>query len=150
MNKRVIGLVVALAVLIGGAVAAYGLSRASETPTAQHTSSPAASGATSAGAGAYVDYSTTAIADGTGATLLFFHAPWCAQCRAIEADILKSGVPADTTIIKVDFDSNQALRQKYGVTLQTTFVEVDSAGRGIESFVAYDDPRLQAVIDALL
>ena len=170
MNKRVIIVVLALVVLIGGAVSVYAATRPGATPAAQtstdqtSTSStpPAAAPAPSASptdaaaetdaaaSGVYVDYSPTAIADAEGRALLFFHAPWCPQCRSVEADILSEGVPAGVTIIKVDYDSHQDLRQQYGVTLQTTFVEVDSSGAGLQTYVAYDDPHLQAVIDAML
>lgn len=165
MNKRVIIVVLALVVLIGGAVGAYAATRPAASPTAQSSNSstpPAAAPAPSASSteataetdaaasGVYVDYSPTAIADAEGRALLFFHAPWCPQCRSVEADILSEGVPAGVTIIKVDYDSHQDLRQQYGVTLQTTFVEVDSSGAGLQTYVAYDDPHLQAVIDAML
>ncbi|HQJ35849.1 MAG TPA: thioredoxin family protein, partial [Rhodoglobus sp.] len=170
MNKRVIIVVLALVVLIGGAVSVYAATRPGATPAAQtstdqtSTSStpPAAAPAPSASptdataetdaaaSGVYVDYSPTAIADAEGRALLFFHAPWCPQCRSVEADILSEGVPAGVTIIKVDYDSHQDLRQQYGVTLQTTFVEVDSSGAGLQTYVAYDDPHLQAVVDAML
>ena len=169
MNKRVIIVVLALVVLIGGAVGAYAATRLGATPAAQtstaqsSSSSPSAAEAApsassteataetdAAASGVYVDYSPTAIADAEGRALLFFHAPWCPQCRSVEADILSEGVPAGVTIIKVDYDSHQDLRQQYGVTLQTTFVEVDSSGAGLQTYVAYDDPHLQAVIDAML
>lgn len=100
--------------------------------------------------GTYKDYATDSIATTAGTKILFFHAPWCPQCRDLETDIQAKGVPADVTIIKVDYDTNQALRQKYGVTLQTTFVKVDDSGELVDKFVAYDDPTLHAVSDALL
>ena len=166
MNKRVIIVVLALVVLIGGAVGAYAATRPGATPAAQTSTAstppaaaPAPSGSPSseasaeadaAASGVYADYSPTAIADAEGRALLFFHAPWCPQCRSVEADILREGVPAGVTIIKVDYDSHQDLRQQYGVTLQTTFVEVDSSGAGLQTYVAYDDPHLQAVVDAML
>ena len=170
MNKRVIIVVLALVVLIGGAVSVYAATRPGATPAAQtstdqtSTSSTPPAGAPApsaspteaaaetdaAATGVYVDYSPTAIADAEGRALLFFHAPWCPQCRSVEADILSEGVPAGVTIIKVDYDSHQDLRQQYGVTLQTTFVEVDSSGAGLQTYVAYDDPHLQAVVDAML
>jgi thioredoxin-like negative regulator of GroEL len=112
--------------------------------TAPNESSSAAT------AGAYVDYNPGIIAKTKGTKLLFFHAPWCPQCRALEADIKKVGVPSSTTIIKVDYDSNQSLRQQYGVTLQTTIVLVDDQGKLVEKFVAYDNPSLQAIKDNLL
>ena len=60
--------------------------------------------------------------------VLFFHAPWCPNCQALEkeinADINK--IPAGVTIIKTDYDSNISLKQKYGVTIQHTFVQIDN------------------------
>ncbi|WP_395639818.1 thioredoxin family protein [Pseudolysinimonas sp.] len=112
--------------------------------------SPIDSSTPSATAGTYLDYSEAAVAAAEGRVLLFFHASWCPQCRAIEDDILAQGVPAGVTILHVDYDSNQALRQRYGVTLQTTFVEVDSSGDPLQSHVAYDDPSLDAVVAAML
>jgi thiol-disulfide isomerase/thioredoxin len=100
--------------------------------------------------GMYLPYSSEAVAAAKGKVLLFFHAPWCPQCRAIEQSIEEDGVPSDVTILKVDYDSNQALRQKYGVTLQTTFVKVDSQGNKLASYTAYDEPTFSAVRRELL
>ena len=160
MNKRVIAVVVILVLLIAGAGTALALSRmgsapeAAPSPTIQspETSEPLPSEEPTAPVtpGAYVPYSESAIASAEGRVLLFFHAPWCPQCRSIESDIDAAGVPDGVTIIKVDYDSNQPLRQQYGVTLQTTFVEVTSSGDALQSHVAYDDPHLDAVIDAML
>lgn len=105
---------------------------------------------TSSTPGKYVDYSADIIAKTPGTKLLFFHAPWCSQCRSVESDIKSEGVPSGVTIIKIDYDSNQKLRQQYGVTLQTTFVKIDDAGKSLQKYVAYDDPHLSAVIKNLL
>ena len=164
MNKRILIAIVVLAVVIVGAVGVFALATPRDDtaaprptltaePETETESTPSATPdepTETVTAGAYVEYSDTAIADAAGTRLLFFHAPWCPQCRAVEEDILTSGVPDGVTIIKVDYDSNQALRQQYGVTLQTTFVEVDAAGAPVETFVAYETPTLQAVIDAML
>lgn len=60
----------------------------------------------------------------------FFHAGWCPICQGInkeiEADMSK--IPTGVTLIKTDFDSSTDLRQKYGVTTQYTFVQVDASG----------------------
>lgn len=98
----------------------------------------------------YIDYTDTVIADTSGTKLLFFHAPWCPQCRDLETDIENNDVPSGVTIIKVDYDSNQSLRQKYGVTIQTTVVRVDDEGNLVDKFVAYDDPTLNSIIENLL
>jgi thiol-disulfide isomerase/thioredoxin len=101
-------------------------------------------------AGTYTPYSEKKVASTKGTKLLFFHAPWCPQCRAIEASINDGAIPAGVTVFKVDYDSTQALRQKYGVTLQTTFVKIDDQGEKIESYVAYETPHFDSVKKALL
>lgn len=113
----------------------------SPTPVPEQTTPPSPAPA----AGAYVDYSDTVIASTPGQKVLFFHAPWCPQCRAIEADIKRNTIPAGVTIIKVDYDSRQDLRAKYGVTLQTTFVKVDDSGNRIKNYVAYEEPTFESV-----
>jgi thiol-disulfide isomerase/thioredoxin len=64
--------------------------------------------------------------------VLFFHAPWCPNCRANEKDIkerLAAGTfPAGLTVVKVDYDSSTDLKARYGVVQQDTFVPVDAAG----------------------
>jgi thiol-disulfide isomerase/thioredoxin len=100
--------------------------------------------------GRYVDYSPELISSTPGDKLLFFHAPWCPQCQELEADIEESGLPDGVTVFKVDYDSNQDLREQYGVTIQTTMVKVDDQGEAIDSYVAYEDPTFANVSDALL
>ncbi len=98
----------------------------------------------------YVTYSDDIVAKTSGTKILFFHAPWCPQCRALEASIKAGTIPTGVTIIKVDYDSHQALRQQYGVTIQTTLVKVDDTGNLIKKYVAYDEPTLSAVSQNLL
>ena len=95
--------------------------------------------------GAYVDYSEAKVSSTKGTKILFFHAPWCPQCRALDADINSSKLPENVTIFKTDYDSNQALRQKYGVTLQTTLVAIDDNGDLVKKYVAYNEPNYQTV-----
>jgi len=98
----------------------------------------------------YVAYSDDYLETTSGTRLLFFHAPWCPQCRALEADILDSELPEDVTIVKVDYDSSQDLKQKYGVTLQTTVVKVDNQGNLVDSYTPYDEPTFDNVAANLL
>lgn len=100
--------------------------------------------------GQYVEYSEDKLAETAGTRVLFFHAPWCPQCRALEASIKDGKIPEDVTIFKVDYDSNQVLRQKYGVTIQTTLVRIDDEGSLTKKYVAYDEPNLNAVNENLL
>ncbi len=100
--------------------------------------------------GTYVDYSEKEFKEASGERILFFHAPWCPQCRMLDASISKAELPDDTTIFKVDYDSNQDLRKKYGVTLQTTIVKVDADGNLVDKYVAYNEPSFEAVKENLL
>lgn len=92
--------------------------------------------------GTFTDFDEATFASAKGSRILFFHAPWCFQCREIEKDIKAnlSQIPAGTTIYKIDYDSNQDLRKKYGVKLQTSFLKFDADGKVIKNFVAYDEP----------
>lgn len=116
----------------------------SETPATQNT--PAAASTP----GEYVAYDESTLANTTGTRILFFHAPWCPQCRALDADIANAKLPDGVTIFKTDYDSNQELRQKYGVTLQTTLIKLDASGNLAEKYVAYNEPNYAAVKAALL
>lgn len=68
----------------------------------------------------------------------FFHASWCPVCQGIDNEINAdpSKIPAGYTLIKTDYDQNTDLRQKYGVTYQYTFVEVDDSGNEVNQFSA--------------
>lgn len=68
----------------------------------------------------------------------FFHAPWCPICQGIDKEISadQSRIPTGTTFIKTDYDSNTSLRQKFGVTYQYTFVQVDNDGNLIKKWSA--------------
>lgn len=85
-------------------------------------------------AGSYEAYAPEKLAKAIdGDVVLFFRASWCPTCKAVHADILKnaSQIPKGVTILDVDYDSSSALKQKYGVTYQHTFVQVDAQGAQI-------------------
>lgn len=99
--------------------------------------------------GKYETYTEGVFAQTEGRRILFFYAPWCPQCRALDASIQEGTVPRGIAIFKTDYDSHQELRQKYGVTIQTTLVEVDENGNEVKKYVAYDDPTFEAVKAAM-
>jgi thiol-disulfide isomerase/thioredoxin len=77
----------------------------------------------------YADYTKDMAMAAKGAhVVLFFHAPWCPDCKATDASLTSAGVPDGLTVVKVDYDSMTDLKQKYGITQQHTFVQVDAAG----------------------
>lgn len=148
MKKSAVASIVFILIVVIAVV--FALSQKTEAPDRQEESSQTASNSSqpaeqAAGGGSYVEYSEAALAEAEGQKVLFFHAPWCPQCRSIEAGILEQGVPEGYTVIKVDYDTNQELRQKYGVTLQTTFVKIDDNGNETDKYVAYDEPTFDAV-----
>lgn len=100
--------------------------------------------------GQYLDYSEGALASTTGEKILFFHAPWCPQCRALEESIISGSIPAGVNIFKVDYDTSTKLKQQYGVTLQTTLVKIDDNGELVEKYIAYSSPTLEALKSNLL
>lgn len=68
--------------------------------------------------------------------VLFFHATWCPMCKAANADITKNiaQLPKNVVIFKVDYDKETALKKKYGITMQHTFVLVDAAGKALKKW----------------
>jgi len=69
----------------------------------------------------------------SGDVVLFFHASWCPTCKALDTDVNEnaSNIPDGLTILKVDYDTQTALKQTYGVTYQHTLVQVDANGNMI-------------------
>jgi thiol-disulfide isomerase/thioredoxin len=116
-----------------------------QTPSAEPTTSAAPAAPVD---GAYLDYADGIVEETAGTKVLFFHAPWCPQCRKLDEQLRAEGAPDGLTVFKVDYDSRSDLRQKYGVTLQTTVVFVDDAGAAISSTVLYDDPSVASLTAA--
>ncbi len=71
-----------------------------------------------------------------GNSVLFFHAKWCPSCVAADKNFSSEwDLSIKNDIVKVDYDTNSALRTKYGVTSQHTFVLVDGSGNLIKKMV---------------
>lgn len=161
MKKPILIVAVVVGLLIAGSFA-FLLMQASEdnnsvedsaTTTTTETAPPVSSTSAPAGQlvpGAYKDYDDEVVASTSGAKVLFFHAPWCPQCRQLDGEIRKGTLPDNTTVFKVDYDTNQSLRQKYGVTLQTTLVKIDDQGNLVAKYVAYEDPTLDSIKQNIL
>jgi thiol-disulfide isomerase/thioredoxin len=78
--------------------------------------------------------------------VLFFKASWCPSCRAIDADIKAnlSKIPVSLVILDVNYDNSSELKQKYGVTSQHTFVQVDKNGNLLKKWGG--SPTLSALV----
>ena len=99
--------------------------------------------ATNASALEIVDYNGKSLAESITAgkkTLVWFHATWCATCKAQELVLTK--IPKDqnqTVIIKVDFDTATKLRRELKVPTQSTFL-VYKSGKEVGRSVGVTDP----------
>lgn len=89
-----------------------------------------------AAAGAYItlaQYEGSKDMYAQGDVVLFFAADWCPTCQEatknLEAD--PAAIPAGLAIVRVDYDDSDELKQKYGVTVQHTFVQVDPEGNEV-------------------
>lgn len=84
-----------------------------------------------------------------GDVVLFFHASWCPSCRGLNADIEKSlkAIPAETSILKVDYDTATELKKRYGVTYQHTLIQVDKDGNMIKKWSG--SPTLNSLISEI-
>lgn len=133
MIKLSIGVIVVLVVVLIGRSLVF-KPTPSEPQTESINNDSGAVNQNQSTAGSYEIYTPEKIARAeTGQVVLFFRAPWCPTCRALDADIRAKQdlIPVGLTILDVDYDTATTLKQKYGVTYQHTLVQVDSAGMAI-------------------
>lgn len=65
-------------------------------------------------------------------TVLFFNASWCPSCRGAVRDFEANEAEiSDYYLVYVDYDSSDDLQEKYGVTYQHTFVQIDPEGKAV-------------------
>jgi thioredoxin 1 len=85
----------------------------------------------------YVDYTKeTFDRAATQKRVLFFKASWCPTCRSADKDFMANlkKIPTDVMIFKADYDTETALKTKYNVARQHTFVFVDKAGKALKTW----------------
>lgn len=88
-------------------------------------------------AGSYELYSAEKVSMAeSGKVVLFFKASWCPTCRGLDANIKSNleAIPADVTILEVNYDDSTDLKKKYGVTSQHTLVQVAADGSLIKKW----------------
>ena len=71
-----------------------------------------------------------------GKTVVFFFASWCPNCRATvtELNARWDEVNPDITLVIADYDKETALKGKFGVTYQDTFVLLDDKGNATKAW----------------
>ena len=68
--------------------------------------------------------------------VLFFYANWCPTCSPADASFMQeqAKLPQDVTVLRVNYDDTEtyadekALAEKYQITYQHTFVQIDATG----------------------
>lgn len=100
--------------------------------------------------GSYEAYSPEKIAKAAdGKVVLFFRASWCPSCKTVDADIRAKAmsIPKGVVILDVNYDDSAALKTKYGVTYQHTFVQVDAKGNQLAKWSG--SPTLADIVSKL-
>lgn len=87
----------------------------------------------------YIIYTPAAFADAKkeGKTILFFWAPWCGTCSALDDELKQrsSELPKDLTILRTNYDTQSDLKVKYNIITQHTLVQVDKDGNEIKKWI---------------
>jgi thioredoxin 1 len=92
---------------------------------------------TNTNTGTYTQYDESLLAMAEEKNVvLFFKASWCPTCRALDKDLKKNmdNIPEDVLILELDYDKEIELRQKYGVTVQHTLIQVNKDGEKIKKW----------------
>lgn len=100
--------------------------------------------------GAYEMYSPEKLSRAeTGKVVIFFYATWCPSCRSLDRDIRGNidNIPSDVTILIADYDNSAELKQKYGITTQHSFVQVDANGNELNKWFGH--PTLERILEEL-
>lgn len=84
--------------------------------------------------GTYAKYSDQLVKEANGNIVIFVGAKWCITCQNTDKAIVSNinSIPANLTILNLDFDENKSLLKKYEVLLQHTFVKIDNQGNLIK------------------
>jgi len=166
-TQKSIGVLVVFALLVGGVIL---INNASSTESQADTNSPSVASNNDSGTtvnnnrdtevveqaealpvqdnpGMFTEYSEAKLADSDGDVVLFFGANWCPTCVSLEKDINANSdkIPADLTIMRLEYNTNDELEEKYGVTYQHTLVIVDNEGNMIDKWVGGND--LESIVE---
>lgn len=101
----------------------------------------------------YPDYNEATLIQSLqqGPTVLYFYASWCPTCHALNKEIIENHdqLPANATIIKVDYDNSDELKKQYGVTTQHTLILLNKDSSEAKKWVGGNfESILEAVNEA--
>ena len=90
----------------------------------------------------YFEYSdeNLKIAGENGKAVLFFATNWCSTCTELDRQLINENEKLDDgiSVLKIDFDNSPELKDRYGVTVQHTLVQVDQVGNEITRWIGGD------------
>lgn len=118
-----------------------------EVPTTTSSDENATGQAQTASHGSYKVYSTEIIKAEAARhkIVLFFYADWCPFC--VEADkqfkAQLNQIPPGVTVLKTNYDTESALKKKYVITYQHTFVQIDANGNLVSKWTGGDIENLK-------
>jgi thiol-disulfide isomerase/thioredoxin len=86
---------------------------------------------------------------GNGKTsVIFFHAAWCSFCKKNDQrlqEFYTSSTP-DISTYRVDYDTAEDLKKRYGVVQQDTFVKIDGEGNKVTEISFPKEEQLLSLI----
>lgn len=87
--------------------------------------------------GGYQQFTSSVVGNGEP-SVIFFYASWCPACQSKDKNLSEWYGSAEFPVktYRANYDTEDALKQKYGVTMQDTFVLVDGTGEMIKKEVA--------------
>ncbi|MFN3266775.1 MAG: thioredoxin family protein [Deinococcales bacterium] len=97
----------------------------------------------------YLEYSKEAFDKASSAKrVLFFAASWCPSCRSADKNFNENlkKIPENVMIFKTDYDKETALKTKYKITRQHSFVYVDAKGVALKSWAGGGIDELLAAV----
>lgn len=85
----------------------------------------------------YVSYSVEGFEDAKDKKrVYFFHASWCPTCKVANEEFSSNPdeIPEDIVLFKTNYDTENDLKKRYGITYQHTFVQVDENGNEVSKW----------------
>lgn len=88
--------------------------------------------------GNYVEFAQNSFEEvSSDGQVLYFYANWCPTCRAADPEFQESSANLPVKVVRVNYndsdtdEAEEALADKYNITYQHTFVQLDENGREV-------------------
>ena len=100
-------------------------------------------------AGSYTDYAVGDL-DVPGKKVLFFWASWCPYCEENHGRLLDfySNNEYDVTTLKINYDTEESLKNQFSVASQDTFILLDEDGTELDRISFPSEADLEALLES--